>query len=95
MASRAVAAGFRGCVTLQARLYGNRASRLLSFAGQDDRAWRVLAHVARPLPSAGREEGLVMTTKRSAYNSRLYRDVNDALALAVLVACSTLIMLLA
>jgi hypothetical protein len=36
-----------------------------------------------------------MTTKRSAYNSRLYRDVNDALALAVLVACSTLIMLLA
>ena len=23
-----------------------------------------------------------MTTKRSAYNSRLYRDVNDALALA-------------
>ena len=36
-----------------------------------------------------------MTTKRSAYNSRLYRDVNDALALAVLVPCSTLIMLLA
>ena len=36
-----------------------------------------------------------MTTKRSAYNSRLYRDVNDALALAMLVALSTLIMLLA
>ena len=36
-----------------------------------------------------------MTTKRTAYNSRLYRDVNDALALAVLVAVSTLIMLLA
>jgi hypothetical protein len=36
-----------------------------------------------------------MTTKRSAYNSRLYRDVNDALALAVLVAVLTLIMLLA
>ena len=36
-----------------------------------------------------------MTTKRSAYNSRLYRDVNDALALAVLVAFSTLLMLLA
>ena len=29
-----------------------------------------------------------MTTKRSAYNSRLYRDVNDAPALAVLVAFS-------
>jgi len=36
-----------------------------------------------------------MTTKRSAYNSRLYRDVNETLALAVLVAVSTLIMLLA
>ena len=36
-----------------------------------------------------------MTTKRSAYNSRLYRDVNDALAAAVLVAFSALIMLLA
>ena len=36
-----------------------------------------------------------MTTKRSAYNSRLYRDVNDTLALAVLVAFSTLIMPLA
>jgi len=36
-----------------------------------------------------------MTTKCSAYNSRLYRDVNDALALAVLVVFSTLIMLLA
>lgn len=36
-----------------------------------------------------------MTTKRSAYNSRLYRDVNDALALAVLVGFSTLLMLLA
>jgi tetratricopeptide (TPR) repeat protein len=33
---------------------GNRANACLSFAGQDDRAWRVLAHVARPLPSAGR-----------------------------------------
>jgi hypothetical protein len=41
------------------------------------------------------EEGLDMTTKRSAYNSKLYSDVNDALALAVLVALSTLIMLLA
>ena len=36
-----------------------------------------------------------MTTKRSAYNSKLYRQVNDVLALAVLVAFSTLIMLLA
>ena len=36
-----------------------------------------------------------MTTKRSAYNSRVDREVNDELALAVLVAFSTLIMLLA
>jgi hypothetical protein len=36
-----------------------------------------------------------MTTKRSAYNSRLYCDVNGGLAAAVLVAFSTLIMLLA
>ena len=34
-----------------------------------------------------------MTTKRSAYNSKLYRQVNDALALAVLVAFSVLILL--
>ena len=34
-----------------------------------------------------------MTTKHTAYNSSLYRDVNDALALAVLVAFSVLILL--
>ena len=34
-----------------------------------------------------------MTTKRSAYNSKLYRDVNDALALAVLIVFSTLLLL--
>ena len=33
-----------------------------------------------------------MTTKRSAYNSKLYRQVNDVLALVVLVAFPTLIM---
>ena len=36
-----------------------------------------------------------MTTKHPAYNSSLYRDVNDALAFAALVAFSALIMLLA
>jgi hypothetical protein len=35
-----------------------------------------------------------MTTKRTAYNSRLYRDVNDALAFAVLIVFSTLLLLL-
>lgn len=33
--------------------------------------------------------------RHPAYNSKLYRDVNDALAAAVLLAFSTLIMLLA
>ena len=35
-----------------------------------------------------------MTTKRTAYNSRLYRDVNDALAVAVLIVFAALMMLL-
>jgi hypothetical protein len=36
-----------------------------------------------------------MTTEHLAYDSSLYRDVNDALALAVLVAFSVLILLVA
>ena len=34
-----------------------------------------------------------MTTKRSAYNSNLYRQVNDVLAFAVLVAFSIVVLL--
>ena len=34
-----------------------------------------------------------MTTKRTAYNSSLYRQVNDVLAFAVLVAFSIVILL--
>lgn len=36
-----------------------------------------------------------MTTKRSAYDSSLYRDVNDALALVVLIMFASLVLLLA
>ena len=35
-----------------------------------------------------------MTTKYSAYNSQLYRDVNNVLALAALVAFTALILAL-
>ena len=34
-----------------------------------------------------------MTTKRSAYNSKLYRQVNDVLAFAVPVAFSIVVLL--
>ena len=34
-----------------------------------------------------------MTTERSAYNSKLYRHVNDVLAFAVLVAFSIVVLL--
>ena len=36
-----------------------------------------------------------MTTKHTAYSPSLYRDVNDALALAALVAFVTLILMVA
>jgi len=36
-----------------------------------------------------------MTTKRTAYNPSLYRQVNDVLAFAVLVAFTSLLLVLA
>ena len=36
-----------------------------------------------------------MTTKHSAYHHRIYRDVNSALAGAVLIAFTSLLLLLA
>lgn len=45
--------------------------------------------ISRPM------EGLAMTTKHPAYDSSLYRDVNDALAAAVLIMFAVMILLVA